>query len=68
MKIEPPLPEPESHFKYVAIDCNHRLHAFKRLKIPTARAHIFPQLPEEVYCLVAGKNSLFFIYFFIRGC
>jgi hypothetical protein len=48
------LPEPEDHSCYIAIDCNHHLIAFKQLKIPKARALVFPHLDEDTYALIAG--------------
>jgi hypothetical protein len=48
------LLEPEDNFCYVAIDCNHRLMAFKQLNIPKARALVFPHLGENTYALIAG--------------
>jgi hypothetical protein len=48
------LPELEDHSRYIAIDCNHCLMVFKQLKIPKARALIFPHLDENTYALIAG--------------
>ena len=41
-------------FKYRAIDCNHRLQAFKQLGIKEARALVFAELEEDVCSLIAG--------------
>jgi len=59
MKLE----KPEELFQYVAIDCNHRLVAFKKLQIKQARALVFDPLPEDLYMFIAGKVMLlFFLY------
>ncbi len=51
MKLE----KPDGQFIYRAIDCNHRLIAFKNLGIKEARALVFEPLPEDLYNLIAGK-------------
>ena len=41
-------------FEYHAIDCNHRLQAFKQLGIKEARALVFVELEKDVCSLIAG--------------
>jgi len=57
------LPQPEQNFKYLAIDCNHRLKAFQRLGIKTAMALVFPPLEEDIYTYVAGIYFYTLFYF-----
>jgi len=53
------LPQPEENYKYLSIDCNHRLKAFQKCSLKTANALVFPPLEPDVYEYIAG------IYFFI---
>ena len=57
------LPQPEQNFKYLAIDCNHRLKAFQRLGIKTAMILVFPPLEEDIYTNVAGILLHFILFF-----
>ena len=50
---------------YIAIDCNHRLMAYKSLGIKTAKCLIFPNLPIETYDHIACKFFFSFIVYFI---
>jgi hypothetical protein len=52
------LENPQNNINYRAIDCNHRMMAYKSLGIKTARALVFQHLDEETYNLIAGKNYL----------
>ena len=45
---------------YIAIDCNHRLMAYKSLGIKTAKCLVFPHLPTDIYNRIAC-NFLFYL-------
>ena len=59
------LPQPEENYKYLAIDCNHRLKAFQKCSLKTANALVFPPLEPDVYEYIAG--IYFFIWFTFKG-
>jgi hypothetical protein len=46
---------------YIAIDCNHRLAAYKALEIKTAKCFVFPHLSQEIYNRIACN---FFPFYF----
>lgn len=43
-------------YKYMAIDCNHRLEAFRSIREKTVLCLVFPKnIPEEEVEFIAGK-------------
>ena len=62
------LDKPEGNFKYIAIDCNHRLKAYQRLGIKKAMTLVFPPLDTDTYSLIAGIFSFFFFDIYLFRC
>ena len=50
---------------YIAIDCNHRLMAYKSLGFKTAKCLVFPPLPMETYNQIACMFHIFSNIYFI---
>ena len=53
------LSNPHNGFKYVAINCNHRLHVWKRKEISTTKCLVFPAsiIPEEYELITSSANE-----------
>jgi hypothetical protein len=64
MKLE----KAEDGKQYVAIDCNHRLVAYQRMKLKTASCLVFPPLKKETYNAIASTFLLFVYLTFHRNC